>query len=340
MASFPWQWYSLVDAYAPRPPIQYLVAGLFPVPSVNLIYGAPGSLKSMLLVDLAACIVSGRPWLEPVPGAGNMAGLATMAAPCAWVDLDNGVRRTHDRFEAVGRAYNLPANVPLHYVSMPQGGLQLDSAKQAEQLAESLVLIGASALFIDNLSTVKGAADELKDMTNVMQNLRWIAEWANVSIQAVHHQRKSNGMKSREGETIRGHSSIEANIDVGILVDRGDTQSLAVDIRATKTRGATFDERGATFSFAWHPGTKELETARFYGVQASLRNSPKAQEAAEIEDAILDALQSAGAQNMSQLATATGYTRYKLRPVLDKLAAIGRVTEQPGRTTNERIFVA
>lgn len=334
----PWTFRTLADAYSPRPPVRYVVASLFMVPSVNIVYGAPGSLKSMLLADLAACVVSGRPWLAPAPGTSTMPGLATTAGPVTWVDLDNGERRTDDRFMAVGKAYNLPDSAPLRYISMPQGGLQIDDDKQAERLAQTLVLLGASLLILDNLSTVKGEADELKDMTKPMQNLRWVATWANVCILAIHHQRKSNGTKGREGETIRGHSSIEANCDVALLVDRGDTQSLAIDVRATKARGATFEERGATFAYTWQPGTRELETARFFGVTASNRNNPKAQEAAEIEDAILGTLQT-GPANMSQLATATAYSRNKLRPVLDKLIAKGMVNEQPGKTTNERVFV-
>ena len=47
-----WHLYSLADAYAPRSPRRYVVDGLLPYPSLSVVYGGPGSLKSMLLADL------------------------------------------------------------------------------------------------------------------------------------------------------------------------------------------------------------------------------------------------------------------------------------------------
>lgn len=41
-----WQRYTLADAYKPRPPRRYLVDGLLPVPSLSIVFGGPGSLKS------------------------------------------------------------------------------------------------------------------------------------------------------------------------------------------------------------------------------------------------------------------------------------------------------
>lgn len=61
-----WKLRSLADAYRPRPPLYYLVDGLLPAPSLSIVYGGPGSLKSMLLADLCVCVASGQPWLQPI----------------------------------------------------------------------------------------------------------------------------------------------------------------------------------------------------------------------------------------------------------------------------------
>ncbi len=58
-----WQAYTLADAYQARPPIQYIAGALFEVPSLNIVYGAPGTLKSFLLQDLAVCVAAGQEWL-------------------------------------------------------------------------------------------------------------------------------------------------------------------------------------------------------------------------------------------------------------------------------------
>ncbi|PIP35489.1 MAG: hypothetical protein COX20_11090, partial [Desulfobacterales bacterium CG23_combo_of_CG06-09_8_20_14_all_52_9] len=56
---------TLADAYKERPVLQYVVSGLFPLPSLSIVYGAPGTLKSLLLADMAICVASGNAWLPP-----------------------------------------------------------------------------------------------------------------------------------------------------------------------------------------------------------------------------------------------------------------------------------
>ena len=98
-----WQPRTLVDAYQSKPPIQYVVDGLFEIPSLNVIYGAPGCLKSFLLADIVGCVVGSQGWLPPLPGSTGKAYNVTQS-PVVWLDFDNGKRRTDDRFAAIGRA--------------------------------------------------------------------------------------------------------------------------------------------------------------------------------------------------------------------------------------------
>jgi hypothetical protein len=107
-----WRVYTLADAYTPRPCLRYVVEGLCPLPSVSIMYGAPGSLKSFLLADLAVCVAGGLPWLPTLPGARG-AAKPTLQAPALWCDFDNGPRITHERFEALGRARTLAVTAPL-----------------------------------------------------------------------------------------------------------------------------------------------------------------------------------------------------------------------------------
>ena len=51
-----WQTYTLEDAYEPREPLVYVVDSLFSLPSLSIVYGAPGCLKSMLMLDMALCV--------------------------------------------------------------------------------------------------------------------------------------------------------------------------------------------------------------------------------------------------------------------------------------------
>ena len=135
-ASPGWPLYTLADAYRPRPPLRYLVDGLFPLPSLSIVYAAPGTLKSLLLADMAVCVAAGLPWLPASPNGSGMAR-CTRQTPVLWCDFDNGKDRTHGRFEALARARNLPETTPLHYVSMPSPWLDAGRPDGMDDVAAS-----------------------------------------------------------------------------------------------------------------------------------------------------------------------------------------------------------
>jgi hypothetical protein len=63
---------------------------------------------------------------------------------------------------------------------------------------------------------------------------------------------------------LRGHSSIEASLDLALQVERKG-QSDIIRINPTKVRGADVASFGALFTYTHVPGTDILETARFFG---------------------------------------------------------------------------
>jgi hypothetical protein len=84
-ASEEWQIYTLADAYRSRSPMRYVVDGLFPLPSVSIVYGAPGTLKSLLMADMAVSVAAGAPWL-PLPSAALERGIPTLPVAVLWCD--------------------------------------------------------------------------------------------------------------------------------------------------------------------------------------------------------------------------------------------------------------
>jgi hypothetical protein len=266
-----WQVFTPADAYKERPPLPYLISDVLFYPSLSIVYGGPGSLKSMILADMAVCVATGTPWLDAPQGGTVMRNYETMQAPVLWIDFDNGRRRTHERFDAFGKAYGMPADAPLYYVSMGRPQLDLTSYAMGDSLMKLIRRLGARLVIIDNLGLVIGDAEENSgDMAGVMGNLRSISEDAECATLMVHHQRKSNGAGDkgvRKGETLRGHSSIEASLDLALLVERKDGED-NVTVFPTKVRGyRNFDFFGAAFTYQHRDGTRDLEMARFFGQQ-------------------------------------------------------------------------
>ena len=263
-----WRVYTLADAYAPRPPVRYVVDGLLSLPSLSVVYGPPGCFKTMLMGDLAGCVAGGLPWLQPLPGKGGHTERPTEAAAVLWLDFDNGLRVMSERLEAVGRARGLAPTVPLSYVSMPNPWLEANKwDSSVAQLADRIHSLGAKLVIVDNLRDVCGGVEENSaTMGDVMSNFRRLAENTGAAVVLIHHQRKGNGMKGRAGDTLRGHSSIEAALDLALLVER-EAHSDMVRIEATKVRGADVLPFGAVFSYEWRPNTTELGAVRFWGIE-------------------------------------------------------------------------
>lgn len=296
-----WKLRSLADAYAERPPLQFLVDGLLPCPSLSIVYGGPGSLKSMLLADLAVTIVAGAKWLEPLPTSTSEPGVtfATSQAAVLWVDFDNGIRRTDERIEAFARSRQLALDAPLHYVSMPQPWLDASKSTMVAELAELITTLSAKLIIIDNLGLITGDTEENSgEMAQVMGNLRWLCEETTSAVIVVHHQRKSGGANDkgiRKGEMLRGHSSIEAALDLALLVERKEGED-AVAVVPTKVRGfKEYNIFGAHFTYDHHPGTKDLALGRFYSLAVT---SKEEREVEAIQETIKSILR--GGRNIAQ----------------------------------------
>lgn len=264
-----WQWKTLATAYAWQPNTAYLLEGILRVPSLNIVYGAPGTLKSMLMIDLALCVASGRPWL-PLPSRER--GLAVLASPVLWADFDNGEDAMNERIRAIGQALELGTDTPFYYVSMPSPWL--DAADPADaglvQLRAGIVGASAKLVIVDNLRNIAGKVDENSaEIGDLMLNLRRLSEELDVAIILIHHQRKAQGFKARAGDNLRGHSSIEAALDLALLVTR-ENREPEIHCSPTKIRGADFPPFTATFAYEREADMPVLARARFFSVPEDL----------------------------------------------------------------------
>ena len=262
---------TLADAYADESPVEFLVDGLLPVPSLSIVYGGPGSLKSMVLADLAVCVAAGKTWLEPLPNESfGCISFNTHQCRVLWLDFDNGKKRTRWRMAAIGRGHELPPDADLHYISMAKPWLNASNNAMVEQVSDYMKAGGYRLLIIDNLGLVNGGMEENSNqMAQVMGALRWLSEDANCAVILIHHQRKSttNGSAdtgARKGDSLRGHSTIEASLDLALLIERKGRED-AIIAYPTKTRDFhRFDFFGALWSFEHLPDSDRMKWGRFW----------------------------------------------------------------------------
>jgi len=277
--------FRMIDAYSPRPPVEFLVNGLYRIPSLCMTFGSEGDLKTMLMIQLSLCIAAGIDFLPQAPWQPGGKVFKVKQAPVMFVDFDNGSDELHERFEAMGRALSVPNDIPLYYHSFPEGGLDAGNKKHIGHLSWRMSRLGIKFLTIDNLGIIKGKADENSDqMIPILNNLRWLSQENNCVVNLIHHQRKETGYKSRTGDRIRGHSSIAASLNMALTVTR-EEYSDTITLKQAKQRGFKIMPFAAAFTFTHKPNTEELETASFYSLPTADMVSDKA-----IEEAILDAL--------------------------------------------------
>jgi hypothetical protein len=334
----PWQVFTLTDAYQERPPVEYIAQGLFALPSLNVGYGAPGTLKSFVLADLAISVAAGVDWLPPAAWInGNQArGIPTRQCPVMWLDFDNGRRRTHDRFAALARSRNLPEDTPFYYYSMPSPWLDGGNKASMGDLELRMIERGIKLLFVDNLGVISGDADENSgDMVDVMSQFRQLAENTGAAIVLIHHQRKNTGTLGRAGESLRGHSSIEAALDLALLVEREELSD-TINIKATKVRGDDVLPFSAVFTFSHRPDG-ELDQAQFFGIAAEDNRS-----GAAIEREIMVSLLNTSL-NKTDLTRAVKETLKdvgvnRIRDMIDRLAATGKLYIANGKNNTEKIY--
>jgi hypothetical protein len=332
-----WQVFTLADAYLERPPRQYVIDGLLKLPSLNIVYGAPGCLKTMLLIDLAACVANGEPWLMPLPGKRCESVWAVTKAPVLWVDCDNGADDMHERLAAIGRGHNMAQADPLYYVSMPDPWLDASDAAGPSftELRSKAETYGVKLIVIDNLAVVSGNADENSvDMTKVLSAFRKLSEDLGAAIILIHHQRKSQGVKTRAGDSLRGHSSIEAALNLALLIEREEHAS-NITARATKVRGVDIMPFGAMFTFEHKSECDELHSARFYGVEIEDTTSNTAIERLVLET--VHAQQPVKKQiivdTVKEQLPDIGINR--IRNEIDNLTQAGKLTVRDGAHTSK-----
>jgi predicted ATP-dependent serine protease len=182
---------------------------------------------------------------------------------------------------------------------MPSPWLNAGKLPDIEALEKRIKALGITLVIIDNLGLISPSSAENSDeMIIVMSHLRLLAERTGAAIVVIHHQRKSSGIQSRAGESIRGHSSIESAVDLALRVDR-EADSDFITIQSTKSRDCVVPVFGCEFRYEHKRGTTELLECCFFKTEVKDTTSSRA-----IENCIISTVESKPGINQGRLVSA------------------------------------
>lgn len=191
-----------------RPALRWLVRHVLPAEGLGCIFGASGSGKSFLALDLAAHVVEGQRWF----------GYRVEAAPVVYVALE-GEAGFSQRVNAWQAHHQRPLPAGLRFVMQP---LSLLEGEDVTDLADAVNACGGAGglLILDTLNRAAPGADENSsvDMGRIIDAAKTLQGKCGGLVLPVHH----SGKDAARG--LRGHSSLLAALDASIEVVKLETR--------------------------------------------------------------------------------------------------------------------
>lgn len=188
------------------PPVQWIVKGVLPADGLAALYGASGSGKSFLVLDLLACIADGRDWF----------GRKVKQVAVTYCALE-GQAGLKQRMQAYKHRYGDNAGNGLQ--SMPDT-FNLLNVDDITGLAVSIVGSGGNGgvIVLDTLNRAAPGTDEnsSQDMGAIIAAAKHLQSLIGGLVLLVHH----TGKDSSKG--LRGHSSLYAALDAAVEITRSE----------------------------------------------------------------------------------------------------------------------
>ncbi len=188
------------------PPMHWLVQSIIPAEGLAALYGASGSGKSFLILDMAFSIASGEAYWF---------GLRVTKTRVIYICLE-GELGLGKRINAWSSYFKKPIPTELRFVIQPFNLLSSD----VSDLANAIIATRGtnSLVIIDTLNRAAPGADENSsvDMGNIIAAAKQLQSLIGGVVLLVHH----TGKDSTKG--LRGHSSLYAALDNAIEVIKAD----------------------------------------------------------------------------------------------------------------------
>lgn len=208
------------------PPIDWWIKGVIPMADLFMIYGASGSGKSFVAIDMAVHVALGLPWRGLRVSRGKVIVIAA-----------EGAGGYGSRIKAWAEYYGYDLNeIDVGIITVPPNFME---SGDIEELAASIKLLGDVGLIIvDTLAQVTPGANEnsSEDMGLALANSRVLATVTGATVGLVHHAGKDLGRGAR------GWSGARAAVDAEIEVTSEEEGRVRM-IRITKQKDGVDNAR-------------------------------------------------------------------------------------------------
>lgn len=186
-----------------------VVSGLLYADSLAWLVGKPGSMKSLIALDVAGCVATGETWM----------GRATKSGPVVyiWAEGTHGLRQ---RVRAWEHAYGHPMS-NVHFLPVP---VQAANGGHWDALVTVTREMRPTLVVVDTQARVTTGMDEnsAEDMGTFVARLDQLRAATKACVWPVHHQ-------GRNGEHMRGSTALDGAADVVWRTEReGDTVTVSM----------------------------------------------------------------------------------------------------------------
>ncbi len=202
-----------------RKPVDWLIKNVLPASDLIMLYGASGSGKSFVALDMALAIATGRPWMGQKTRQGKVVIIAA-----------EGAGGYGTRLQALCQHHGVdPATLDIGLITVPPN--LLNNEHVVELVASLRTVEGISMIIVDTLAQTTPGANENagEDMGLALSNTRAIGDTTDTTVMLVHH----NGKDASKGA--RGWSGMRAAVDCEVEVSR-DRETNIGQILLTKQK--------------------------------------------------------------------------------------------------------
>lgn len=204
------------DEFAERPPVDWMIKGVLPEQAdLIVVYGASGSGKSFVVLDMALALVRGVPWRERKVKPKRVLYIAA-----------EGGGGVSQRLRAYALHYDISLkDLPLGIIhDAPNLMMEEDSTALVQAIIDAG---GADVIIVDTLAQATPGANENsgEDMGLALKHTRAIRRATGAVIMLVAHTGKD------QAKGIRGWSGVNAATDTAVEIirpDEGDVRAIKV----------------------------------------------------------------------------------------------------------------